>query len=75
MISAEEAQESGRIYVVINHRSICPVGDVFQSNASRQTIAFESKLPLQGRIQREEIRKAELPRPGSDLAKLVNGYK
>ena len=75
MIGAKEAEKGGRVYVVINHRSIYPVSDVFQRNAPRQTIAFESKLPLQRCVQREEIRKAELSRSGSDLAKLVNGYK
>ena len=75
MIGAEEAEKGGRVYVVVNHRRICPVSNVLQTNAPRPTIAFKSELPLYGCVQREEIRKAELPRPGNNLAKLVNGCK
>ena len=33
------------------------------------------ELPLYRHVQREEIRKAELPRAGNDLAKLVDSHK
>src|SRR5258708_31812452 len=75
VVRAEEGEEPGRVYVVVNHAGIFTVHDVVYANACRPPIAVKPKLAFHSGVQRKEIREAELPRSGNDLAKLVNGHK
>src|SRR5215813_953926 len=75
MIGSKKGQECGRIDVVVNHKGVGPVRDIFQRDARRPAITLEIELPLQSQVYGKEIRKPELSWPGDDLTKLVNGHK
>src|SRR6185503_7386076 len=75
MVRAKERQKCRRVYVIVHHGRILPIQDIVHAYARGPAISMKRELSFHRGIQRKELRKAELSRPGNDLPKLVNGHK